>query len=50
MNDTEKYIVESIKTWVWSGFYTRDEGCRIDNLVITIRSRTTATLDAGEFE
>lgn len=25
MNDTETYIIDSIKTWVWSGFYTQDE-------------------------
>lgn len=25
MNDTDKYILDSIKTWVWSGFYGSDE-------------------------
>jgi hypothetical protein len=25
MNDTDKYILDAIKTWVWSGFYDRDE-------------------------
>ena len=25
MNDTDKYILDSIKTWVWSGFYGPDD-------------------------
>lgn len=25
MNDTEQYILDSIRTWVWSGFYTPEE-------------------------
>jgi hypothetical protein len=25
MNDTDKYILDSIKTWVWSGFYSPEE-------------------------
>lgn len=24
MNDTDKYILDAIKTWVWSGFYDQD--------------------------
>lgn len=25
MNEDEQYIADSIKTWVWSGFYTEDK-------------------------
>ena len=25
MNDTDKYILDSIRTWVWSGFYSPEE-------------------------
>lgn len=25
MNETDEYILDSIKTWVWSGFYTPEE-------------------------
>lgn len=25
MNETDQYILDSIKTWVWSGFYTPEE-------------------------
>jgi hypothetical protein len=34
MNDTEKYILDAIKTWVWSGFYDADEvNAMIDDIL-----------------
>lgn len=34
MNDTDKYVLDAIKAWVWSGFYGPDEvGQMIDDIL-----------------